>query len=237
MAFSGEKTLSIIIPVYNEKDTISEIVKRVEGVDLAKLQIKKEIIIVDDGSTDGTERILDQMKDRCKIIRHQRNRGKGAAIKTALDCARGDFLIIQDADLELSPEDYAVLLKPLLDGKADVVYGSRNLNKTKSPHYFFFELGGKLLTWLANILYKSSLTDITNGYKVFRKGILQNLNLQSEGFEFCEEVTAKILKKGYSIQEVPVHYCPRTFREGKKTRFQDGLHGIMVLIKYKFRNL
>lgn len=231
-------TLSIIIPAFNEENTIEEIIKRVEAV---SLPIEKEIIIVDDGSFDNTKKILEKINKEFNfiLIEHSKNQGKGAAIKTGLSQATGDFILIQDADLELNPYEYPILLKPLLEKKAEVVYGSRVLGKNKTNkktrrNWPFF-LGGKLLTFLANLLYGLNITDEPIGYKVFKKEILKNMDLECKGFEFCPEVTAKIAKKGIKIYEVPVSYNPRSRKEGKKTKCKDGLKAIWTLIKYKFK--
>lgn len=229
-----EITLSIIIPIYNEKNTILEILRRIETVNLNDLGVNKEIIIVDDGSTDGTKEILRNLEKKYKIIYHTKNRGKGSAIKTALNYVSGEIVLIQDADLELNPQDYPSLIRPILEEKTKIVYGSRNLKNINTPHYRAFYFGGKFLTWLTNILYSSRLTDVTIGYKVFETEIIKNLDLRSGGFEFCEEVTVKVLKKGHKIVEIPVQYFPRRFQEGKKTHWLDGLKGILVLIRYRF---
>lgn len=230
-----ENLLSIIIPVYNEESTILEILKRIEKIDLTNLDVKKEIIIVDDGSTDGTRDILRNLENKYKIIYHPQNQGKGAAVHTGLNYVSGEIVLIQDADLELNPQDYPSLIKPILEGKSKVVYGSRNLEKINTPHYWSFYFGGKFLTWLTNFLYGSNLTDVSIGYKVFKTDVIKKLGLERKGFEFCEEVTAKILKRGYKIIEVPVQYSPRKFQEGKKTHWLDGLKGILILIIYRLK--
>lgn len=211
------KKLSIIIPVFNEKETIEEIIKRV--IAAPSLDYQKEIIVVDDGSNDGTEKILENLKERFTffLIRHPQNLGKGAAIKTGLQQTTGEIILIQDADLEYDPNDYQELLSAFNDN-SPVVYGSRNLGKAKHGYFLYF-LGGKFLTAFCNIMFGSNLTDINTGYKLFRGDIIKNINLESNGFEFCEEVTAKILKSGYPIKEVPIHYYPREFSQGKKNPF------------------
>ena len=230
--------LSIIIPVFNEENTIKEIIKQVESV---SLPIKKEIIVVNDGSFDNTKKKLEQLKKEFNfiLIEHQKNQGKGAAIKTGLSKTTGDFILIQDADLELNPQEYPILLKPLLERKAEVVYGSRVLDhnkiKDKEQRDWSFYLGGKFLTFLANFLYGLDITDESICYKVFKAEILKDIDLEYKGFEFCPEVTAKIAKKGIKIYEVPVSYNPRSREEGKKTRWRDGFKAIWVLIKYKFK--
>jgi glycosyltransferase involved in cell wall biosynthesis len=221
--------LSIIIPAYNEEKTILEIVRRVKE---QEIPIKKEIIVVDDGSRDKTYKLLRGVKG-IRLLRHNKNKGKGTAIRTALKEATGDIILIQDADLELSPEDYPALLKPILEGKAEVVYGSRELNKkvhSKSIHYF----GGQLITKVANLLYGINITDEPNGYKIFKADLIKRLNLKCQRFEFCPEVTAKIAKLGIKIYEVPVRYNPRTVKEGKKIKLKDAVQAILTLIKYRF---
>lgn len=224
--------LSIIIPVFNEKNTIKEIIKRVANVSLA---LEKEIIVIDDGSFDGTKNILKELKEEFNFIllEHPKNSGKGAAIKTGLSSASGDFLIIQDADLEYNPEAYPKLLEPLLKGETSIVYGSRNLftNPCFSKTYF---LGGKFLTFIFNFLFGTKLTDINTGFKVFRKEVIKNFDLKEKRFSFCEEVTCKIVKNGYKIKEVAIGYRPRSFKEGKKIRWwRDGFRSLFTIIKYR----
>lgn len=230
--------LSIIIPVYNEERTIKKLLNKVARVKLPGL-IKKEIIVVSDGSTDATGRILSAEKN-IKFLRHEKNKGKGAAVKTGLKYATGDLIIIQDADLEYNPSDYSKLLKPILEDKAGVVYGSRLINyplklwgknKTVLPTHL---IANKFLTFLTNILYKSRLTDMETGYKLFKREILQNISLKSSGFEFEPEITAKILKSGIPISEVPVKVTPRTYEEGKKIGLIDGFFAVWTLVKYRF---
>jgi len=224
--------LSIIIPAYNEEKTISEIIKRVKE---QKIEVEKEIIVVDDGSSDKTSDILKRIKG-IKLLKHGRNMGKGRAIRTGLDNAMGDIVLIQDADLELSPEDYPALLSPLLEKKAEVVYGSRLLGGKFKKNLLFYG-GGRFITFLANILYGINITDEPIGYKVFKTDLLRSLNLECERFEFCPEVTAKIAKRGIKIHEVPVKYNPRSVKEGKKLNaVKDGLKAAAVLIKYRFLN-
>jgi glycosyltransferase involved in cell wall biosynthesis len=225
--------LSIIIPVFNEEKTISEILRRVEAIDLGNWE--KEIIVVNDGSIDETEKIIEKsmMNKSFIYIKHNQNQGKGAAIKTGLEKVTGDFVLIQDADLEYDPNDYQKLLR-LVESGSVVVYGSRNLDKKTQRGYFFYFLGGKLITAFCNLLFGSKLTDVNTGYKIFKTQIIKDLNLQSKGFEFCEEVTAKILKRKIPIREVAISYYPRTFKEGKKIKFKDGLIAILTLLKYRF---
>ena len=222
--------LSIVIPVYNEEKTILEILKRVEVVELPDLE--KEIIIIDDGSTDGTKEILKNLERQYKVLYHFNNQGKGAALRTGLRQVSGDFVIIQDADLEYNPQEYPRLLESIIQNKADIVYGSRNLKdnpRFKKSYYW----GVLFISWLTNILYGSKLTDVYTCYKVFKTPILKNLDLKSNGFEFEEEVTVKALKKKYRILEIPISYCPRSFVEGKKINWRDGIKAILVMIKYR----
>lgn len=226
--------LSIIIPAFNEKNTISEILKRIEGVDLKDLGFQKEIIIVDDKSTDCTKEILKSLEGKYKIIYHRENQGKGAAIQTGIKHVTGDYVIIQDADLEYDPQDYKKLLSCALKNNAEVVYGSRRLHPKPKYSYLSFYLGGLLLTWLANILYGLKITDEATGYKLFKTEAIKNIKLDCKRFEFCPEVTAKIAKEGIKIYEVPINYFPRHKKEGKKINWRDGFKAAWVLIKYKF---
>jgi len=223
--------LSIIIPVYNEKDYIEKVLARIESV-----PCEKEIIIVDDGSDDGTRDILTEIekKRKAKVIYHAENRGKGAAIRTALGYVSGEVIIIQDADLEYDPHDYQKLVQPILENRAEVVYGSRKLSGENGMSYLRYLWGGIFLTWVTNILYGSHITDESTGYKVFKAEVLKGIDLKSNGFEFCPEVTARLLKRGFKIHEVPVVYNPRKFSEGKKIKWRDGITALRVLIKYKF---
>jgi glycosyltransferase involved in cell wall biosynthesis len=225
--------LSIIIPVFNEENTVKEIIQQVENVPLS---IEKEIIVVNDGSRDNTASILRSLNGRFNFIflEHQKNLGKGAAIKTGLGAASGDFVIIQDADLEYNPEDYTKLIAPLLQGKAEVVYGSRILGKNKRGSFSFF-WGGKFLTFLSNLLYGLKITDESTCYKAFKKDLLVSLNLESDGFEFCPEVTAKIGKRKIKIYDIPISYNARGKGEGKKIKWKDGFIAMKTLIKYKFK--
>ena len=225
--------LSIIIPAYNEESTIEELIKKVKAQKLKG--VKKEIVVVDDGSSDKTPEILKKIKG-IKLIKHEKNKGKGSAIRSGLEKTTGDIVLIQDADLELSPEDYPSLIKPILDGKTSIVYGSRLLEKKNSQHDFFFYAGGKFITFAANLLYNINITDEPIGYKVFKTPLLKSLNLKCKKFEFCPEVTAKIAKRKIPIYEVPVRYNPRTTKEGKKLRFRDGIQAVWVLLKHRFKN-
>jgi dolichol-phosphate mannosyltransferase len=222
--------LSVIIPVFNEKQTIREIIKKVKEVNL-----KKEIIIVDDCSTDGTKEILKNypQNEEIKIFFHKKNKGKGSAIRTALLYTKGEVVIIQDADLEYDPNDYLKLVNPIIENGADVVYGSRSLSHKNKMSYLRYFIGGQVVTWLANLLYGCRLTDESTCYKLFRADVLKSLKLNCKRFEFCPEVTAKVRKRGIKISEVPISYNPRKIKEGKKIRWKDGLEAIWTLIKYR----
>ncbi len=223
--------LSVIIPVYNERATIREILRQVRAVGLAD-----EIIVVDDGSTDGTREILaeEARSGDLRVIFHERNMGKGAAVRTGIAHATGDILLIQDADLEYDPQDYPNLIRPILEGRAAVVYGSRFLGPRKAM-LFWHMIGNKFLTMVTNLLYDAILSDMETGYKVFRAEVVRGIPLRARGFEFEPEITAKILKRGYRIFEVPISYYGREFKEGKKIRpIRDGLKALWTLIKYRF---
>lgn len=203
--------LSVIMPVYNERDTLNEILNRVQAVPL-----KKEIIIVDDGSMDGTREILKGIKTaNIKVIFHEKNQGKGSAIKTGLREATGDVVIIQDADLEYEPMDYLKLIPIIQSGEAQVVYGSRTLGSNKRSYHRYY-WGGQFITLVTNILYGTKITDEPTCYKMFKKEVINRIQLDCTGFEFCPEVTAKVARLGYTIHEVPISYHPRSFEEGKK---------------------
>jgi len=226
--------LSVIIPTYNEKATILQLLDKVEKVKLPQ-NIQKEIIIIDDYSVDGTREILKKLGDQYNIVYHDKNRGKGAAIRTGLEKASGDFIIIQDADLEYDPNEYGKLLQPILDNEAQVAYGSRFLNK-HSPRYKLFYLGNKFLSLLFSILYGQKISDMETCYKVFSREVLKNIAIESNRFNFEPEITAKIVKAGYKIKEIPISYQSRSFKEGKKIGWRDGISAIWTIIKYKFFN-
>jgi dolichol-phosphate mannosyltransferase len=229
--------LSVIIPVYNEEETVSEIIRKVKKVSLPR--IEKEIVVVNDASSDGTANVLKKIKG-IKTFHHKKNKGKGAALKTGISKSTGDIIIIQDADLEYDPNDYKKLLEPILDKKAVVVYGSRLKNyplrfagKKKTPlitHY----LGNKFLTFVTNFLYGEAVTDMETCYKVFKKEALDGVGIEAKRFEFEPEITAKMLKRGHKIHEVPIKVDPRGYDEGKKITWKDGFVAVWTLIKYKF---
>lgn len=227
------KKLSIIIPAFNEERTVDRVIKKVISQNSAGWQ--KEIIVVDDGSMDKTKERVQPFLSQIKFLEHKQNQGKGAAIRTGLRVVTGEAIIIQDADLEYSPEDWPQLLKELTNSKTMVVYGSRNIIPQKKS-YWHYDWSAKLLTFLVNLLFKSRLTDVYTGYKLFRTSLVKSINFESSGFEIEAEATCKILKKGITIKEVPIHYFPRTFKEGKKISFRDGLIGLWTIIKNRFNN-
>ncbi len=224
------------MPVYNEASTIHEIIAKVNAVELPGVSAR-ELIIVDDGSKDGTREILQEMvpTETLKIYFHAHNMGKGAALRTSLHYATGDIILIQDADLEYDPGEYPELLKPILDGRADVVYGSRMTGaKVRRDFNFLHFVGNKFLTLLTNILYNTILTDMETCYKVFRADVIKNINIKSNRFNFEPEITAKILKRKYKLYEMPISYYGRDFSEGKKITWRDGFSAVWTLIKYRF---
>jgi glycosyltransferase involved in cell wall biosynthesis len=222
--------VSVVIPVYNEQSTIREIIERVQAV-----PVDKEIIVVDDYSTDGTPDELKKLEAEgaIRLYRHEVNKGKGAACRTGISKIEGDVVIIQDADLEYDPADYPILLAPIEKGRSKVVYGSRFLGAHKAM-YFWHSVGNKMLTLVANVLYNTTLTDMETCYKVFTADIARKLTLKSNRWGFDPEITAKILKMGHRIYEVPISYTGREFDEGKKISWKDGFTIVWVLVKYRF---
>src|SRR5215510_10108509 len=225
--------LSVVIPVYNEAATVAQLIARVHSVD-----VSKEIIVVDDGSTDGTREALASLESRydnlCVLVQ-PRNQGKGAALRLGFQHAMGDFVLVQDADLEYDPAEYSILLKPLIDGKADVVYGSRFLT-TKEHRVLFFwhSVGNQLLTLISNMFTNLNLTDMETGFKVFRREVIQSIKLTQNRFGFEPEVTVKIARMKLRIYEVGISYYGRTYEEGKKIGWRDGLHALWCILRYSF---
>lgn len=230
-------TLSVIIPVFNEEKTIRFLLEKVDRVKI--LGIKKEIIVIDDCSQDKTTQILSDLKDiKFKYIRHEKNLGKGASVRDGIKAAKGEFIIIQDADLEYDPEDYIKLLTPIIKRKTKVVYGTRLVNyplkifgknKTVLPLHL---IANRFLTWFVNFLYGSNLTDMETCYKLFSKEVLSKIHLVSDRFEIEPEITIKTLKLGYTILEIPITTKPRGYKEGKKIGFVDGIKAIWTILKY-----
>ncbi len=226
--------LSVIIPVFNEKKTIEEIIRRVQA---AEVGLEKEIIVVDDASEDGTRQILENLNHpNVKICFHSKNQGKGAALRTGFSKAKGDIILIQDADLEYDPKDYPVLLEPLLDGRADVVYGSRFLGGPHRVFFFWHYVGNKLLTTLSNMFSNLNLSDMETCYKVFKKELLNRITLKSKRFGIEPEITIKFAKLKCKIYEVPISYSGRDYSEGKKIGWKDGVAAIFHVIRFKFFN-
>ena len=225
--------LSIIMPVYNERDTLSEILSQVRAVELP--EVEKEILLVDDGSTDGSREILaeEAAAGDLRVFYHDQNQGKGAAVRTAIEQATGDLIVIQDADLEYDPRDYPTLIRPIVEGRVAVVYGSRFLGPRKAM-LFWHMLGNKLLTLTTNILYNTILSDMETCYKCFRADVIKDIPLHARRFEFEPEVTAKVLKRGHRIFEVPISYYGREYDEGKKISWRDAPLAFWTLIKYRF---
>ena len=219
--------LSVIIPVYNEKDCIEEVISRVKAV-----PVDKEIIVVDDCSTDGTREVLKRI-DGINLLLHDRNRGKGAAIRTALKEITGGIVIIQDADMEYPPEQYPEVIKPIIDGYADVVFGSRFLGLHRVFLFWHF-VGNRFLTLLTNVLYNTILTDMETGVKAFKREVFEKIRIKSNGFDFEPEITAKVLKKGFRLYEMPITYYGRGYEEGKKITWRDAIPAIWAIIKYRF---
>jgi glycosyltransferase involved in cell wall biosynthesis len=225
----GTMKLSIIIPVYNEKATVLELLGRVES-----LPIDKEIILVDDGSTDGTRDILSGLAPgRAAVILHASNQGKGSAIRSGLARASGDVIAIQDADLEYDPRDLMKLLVPITEGRATVVYGSRFTGERKNM-FFWHWVGNRFLTFVTDVLFDTTLSDMETCYKMFRSEVIKGIQLKSSRFEIEVEITAKVLKRGHRIYEVPISYAGREFHEGKKITWKDGVVALWHLFKYRF---
>jgi len=244
--------LSVIVPVYNELETIAELLRRVRAVELKVpvgygpgdslgggpspvMELEREVVVVDDGSSDGTRDVLRGMEHQpdVTLVLHQRNRGKGAAVRTGLDRASGDVMLIQDADLEYDPRDYPAMLQPILEGRSQVVYGSRFRGGPTKAMFFWHMVGNRFLTLVTNVLYDSILSDMETCYKVFTREVADQLDLKAPGWGFDPEITAQILKLGYRIYEVPITYTGREFHEGKKIGWRDGLTVLWTLLKYR----
>lgn len=234
-----KKTLSVVIPAYNEERTIEAVIRAVQSVPLDG--VEKEIIVVDDRSTDGTRQRLRSFDGQIRTVFHERNLGKGAAVKSGFAVATGDFVVLQDADLEYNPADYVHLLDPLLRGEADVVMGSRF--RSQKLHFFtvhgdpFFShyIGNKVVLWLTNWLYGFRATDYEGCYKMFTKQVIEDTPVEANGFEFDNELICKLLRRKRRIVELPIHYTPRVYRQGKKIRWQDGLKMVWAILKWRVK--
>ncbi len=225
------RTLSVIVPVFNERNTVAEIVRRMRRVELP---IDVEIVMVNDASWDGTGDILKALEDSTlQVVHHPDNSGKGAAIRTGLRQARGDLVLIQDADLEYDPDDWPRMLAPVLKGKAQIVYGSRFTGERRNM-LFTHWLGNRFLSLVTNVLYNTTLSDMETCYKLFDRKVLEAIDIRSNGFDFEPEITAKILRRGYRIYEVPISYAGREYSEGKKITWKDGYRALWTLIRYRF---
>jgi glycosyltransferase involved in cell wall biosynthesis len=228
------QTLSVIVPVFNERGTVAEIIRRVRAVEVP---LSVEVIVVDDGSSDGTDKVLAALSySTVRVVSHDRNQGKGAAIRTGLGVARGDLVLIQDADLEYDPDDWPKLLDPILKGKASVVYGSRFTGERKNMLLLHW-VGNRFLSLVTNLLYQSTLSDMETCYKLFDRRVIEGLVLVSNRFDFEPEITAKVLRRGYRIYEVPISYAGREMDEGKKITWRDGFAAVKALVKFRFVNV
>jgi glycosyltransferase involved in cell wall biosynthesis len=229
------RKLSVIVPVYNERTTLVEVLRRMRAVELPD-GIDREIIIVDDGSTDGTREVLRQLGDSTvRVLLLEGNRGKGAAVRTGIAVASGDYILIQDADLEYDPEDWPRMIAPVQRGRARVVYGSRFTGERRNM-LFLHWVGNRFLSLVTNVLYNTTLSDMETCYKLFDRSLLDGITLRAERFEFEPEVTAKILRRGIRIYEVPISYTGREFDEGKKITWRDGFVALWTLVKYRFKD-
>jgi glycosyltransferase involved in cell wall biosynthesis len=221
-------TLTVVVPVFNEAKTVLSILDRVRSA-----PVEKEIVVVDDGSTDGTRELLAKVSDpTIRVVLHERNRGKGAALRTGFTAARGTAVVVQDADLEYDPAEYPILLQPILDGRADAVFGSRFLGGTHRVLYFWHRVGNGFLTLLSNMVTNLNLSDMETCYKVVRRELLQSLSLREDRFGFEPEITCKLARAKARIYEVPISYSGRTYEEGKKITWKDGFRAIWCLLKY-----
>jgi len=227
------RKLSVIVPVFNERTTLVEVIRRMRAVELPD-GIEREIIVIDDGSTDGTRDVLRQLGDSTvRVLKHETNRGKGAAVRTGLQVASGDYILIQDADLEYDPEDWPKMIAPVQRGRARVVYGSRFTGERRNM-LFLHWVGNRLLSLVTNMLYNTTLSDMETCYKLFDRQVLDGITIKSDRFEFEPEITAKVLRRGYHIYEVPISYSGRDFDEGKKITWTDGFSALATLVRYRF---
>jgi glycosyltransferase involved in cell wall biosynthesis len=226
--------LSVIVPVFNERTTVAEVIRRIRAVELP---VDVEVVVVDDGSSDGTDKVLTALGDSTvRVITHPQNRGKGAAIRTGLEAIRGDLVLVQDADLEYDPHDWSKLLEPILRGRARVVYGSRFTGERKNMMPLHW-IGNRFLSLVTNVLYSSTLSDMETCYKLFDRRVLEGITIESDKFDFEPEITAKVLRRGHRIYEVPISYAGREADEGKKITWRDGFGALKALIKYRFTRL
>ena len=229
------RKLSIVVPVYNERNTLVEIVRRMRAVELPD-SIEREIIIVDDGSDDGTRDVLKQLGDSTvRVILHDKNQGKGAAVRTGFAHAVGEYVLVQDADLEYDPEDWPRLLNPVMRGRARVVYGSRFTGERRNM-LFLHWIGNRFLSLVTNVLYNTTLSDMETCYKLIDRNLLNEMSLSANKFDFEPEITAKLLRRGVRIYEVPISYAGREFDEGKKITWHDGFAALWTLVKYRFKD-
>jgi len=229
------RKLSVVVPVFNERTTLVEVIRRMRTVELPD-GIEREIIMVDDGSTDGTRDVLRQLADSTvRVITHEANRGKGAAIRSGLAHVTGDLVLVQDADLEYDPEDWPKLLTPVFRGKATVVYGSRFTGERRNM-LFLHWMGNRMLSLTTNVLYNTTLSDMETCYKLFDRRVLDGITIRSDRFDFEPEITAKVLRQGVRIYEVPISYTGREFDEGKKITWRDGFAALYALVKFRFVN-
>ncbi len=231
LAYNFYMELSVVMPVFNESKTLNEITARV-----LEMEMVSELLIVDDGSTDGTRELLKELESihKVRVILKEVNEGKGSAVSLGMDNAKGDIVLIQDADLEYDPSDYPALLKPIEEGEVDVVFGSRFLRNPTSPLYFSSRVANRFLTFTTNLLYGCKLTDMETCYKVFRKEVVDGIRIKAKRFDFEPEFTAKIMKRKVSYTEVPISFNPRSYKAGKKIGMKDGLEALWTLIKYRF---
>jgi glycosyltransferase involved in cell wall biosynthesis len=229
------RKLSIVVPVFNERNTLVEILRRMRAVELPD-EIEREIIVVDDGSSDGTRDVLNQLGDSTvRVVMHETNRGKGAALRTGFAHATGEYVLVQDADLEYDPEDWPRMLNPVLRGKARVVYGSRFTGERRNMLLLHW-IGNRFLSMTTNVLYNTTLSDMETCYKLIERDLVESMKLHSNRFDIEPEITAKILKRGIRIYEVPISYSGREFDEGKKITWRDGFSALWALVKYRFRD-